>query len=1076
MKIFDYSLWPNIDGEIGEKKIPIPDGVTVQWPDGDSLVGYFVYKNEKLTAFVDTKAFITNESNSTIFPYENVIIRVDGSLKGVVDFRGSESTKNLIIRYTSDDYYIKTDVENGGNIEGGGNTGGDSGGNTGGDDNEGDDNETGGSGNTGGTDTETIVLGTKYINCTTVDEMMAIDANCPTVDIVDGIWSESLTNLTTCDYPSHEFSIFDDNADLREFHSDLSRLQNGYPMFRNDINLEKFDVPYLNSLTDGTYMFLNCASLDSFSCEMYNIRVGYCMFNGCSSLSTFNSSLSSLEHGDYMFSGCKSLYSFNEDCSPEYRNLSSLTNGYCMFYGCSSLPFFDSDLSSLTEGRNMFLDCSNLSTFNSNLQSLLYGYMMFSNCASLSSFDSNLDSLEDGYYMFLGCNSLDAFDVNMSSLKHGDYMFDRCSQLSSFDSNLDSLVYGDYMFRDCDALKSFDVDMPSLTNGHMMFYLCDALMSFDADLKNLTNGVEMFCACPNLSSFNSNLEKLTNGSGMFFHCTNLSSFNANLGSLTRASGMFSNTILDASSIENIATTINTVSNNPNLDIGINSSIVSNNAVINNLKTIKSKGWNLKVYVNGEIFDYENASNNLGTKYINCTTVDEMYVIDSTCPNNDIVDGIWNENLEKLTNCQSSYNYRSPFEEITDIITFNSDLSSLENGYGMFAAAVNLIEFNVPNLNSLTYAYRMFENCSNLQSFDCDMMSLTDGTQMFYGCEKLSSFISNIEALTNGYIMFKDCRNLSNVEADLKSLTNGHSMFYNCENLSSFTHDMNSLTHGQLMFYNCTSLSTFTSDMNALLHCDNMFYNCSSLTTVESDMKSLKDGTNLFYYCYNLAAFGGELSSLTNGSYMFSYNNLSTFNETLSSLTNGRGMFSDCFNLSSFASNLSSLTDGNYMFYGCVLDAASVKNIINTIKTLSSSQTGIIDLGIGCETSITDKNLFAREAGYNDMDSLLNAFTNKRWSARIICEGRPSSTYGLRNNSEETLPIFAKLDEVILPTEEEIQTAKDNGENITIPHYRYTSIDGTKFYNIIWFHETNGSREGYTQFDSLEAAIDAFGVK
>jgi hypothetical protein len=41
---------------------------------------------------------------------------------------------------------------------------------------------------------------------------------------------------------------------------------------------------------------------------------------------------------------------------------------------------------------------------------------------------------------------------------------------------------------------------------------------------------------------------------------------------------------------------------------------------------------------------------------------------------------------------------------------------------------------------------------------------------------------------------------------------------------------------------------------------------------------------------------------------------------------------------------------------------------------------------------------------------------------------------------------------------------------------YTNEDGTKYYHLSYFHETTGSTEGYTQFNSLEEAIEYFNIK
>jgi hypothetical protein len=66
---------------------------------------------------------------------------------------------------------------------------------------------------------------------------------------------------------------------------------------------------------------------------------------------------------------------------------------------------------------------------------------------------------------------------------------------------------------------------------------------------------------------------------------------------------------------------------------------------------------------------------------------------------------------------------------------------------------------------------------------------------------------------------------------------------------------------------------------------------------------------------------------------------------------------------------------------------------------------------------------------------------------------------------KTLPIYTKLVEVIMPTDEKERK----------PHYAYTSQDGSKFYNIRHFHSTNGSTEGYDVFSSLEEAITTYNV-
>lgn len=250
------------------------------------------------------------------------------------------------------------------------------------------------------------------------------------------------------------------------------------------------------------------------------------------------------------------------------------------------------------------------------------------------------------------------------------------------------------------------------------------------------------------------------------------------------------------------------------------------------------------------------------------------------------------------------------------------------------------------------------------------------------------------------------------------------------------------------------LSEFNSDLSSLRNGSAMFTYCSNLTSFTSNLPSLTDGTGMFKKCTNLTSFYSELPSLTNGFEMFSCcTNLESFSSDLPNLTNGNYIFYSCKNLTSFSSDLSSLTNGVNTFGSCKLDATSVKNIIDRINTHSGSLT----LGMGCENTTEDKNLFAQEVGYADMTSLLTALKAKRWTVTAQYNGRPSTTYSLRRPTEATLPVFVKLEEV-----EE--------------HADYTSQDGSKKYRLNWFHETTGSTEGYTQFSSLEEAVAYFNIK
>ena len=232
---------------------------------------------------------------------------------------------------------------------------------------------------------------------------------------------------------------------------------------------------------------------------------------------------------------------------------------------------------------------------------------------------------------------------------------------------------------------------------------------------------------------------------------------------------------------------------------------------------------------------------------------------------------------------------------------------------------------------------------------------------------------------------------------------------------------------------------------------------------------LTDGFIMFYGS-NLESFSSDLSNLTSGYQMFDgCSNLSSFNCTnLSNLTDCAYMFYDCTNLTSFFADLSNVINAYRMFNGCKLDAQSVANIIHFIpqrdaKPTSTTDDGNITIGVGIANTEEAKQAFAEECDCDTWDELNQEFDDKNWVVQWQFNGE-AATYDLRSPSPSTA-VFAKLEEVIIPTD----------ENEHKPHYAYTSQDGSKFYNIHWYHDSNTNNEGYDYFESLEEAISAYSV-
>jgi hypothetical protein len=235
---------------------------------------------------------------------------------------------------------------------------------------------------------------------------------------------------------------------------------------------------------------------------------------------------------------------------------------------------------------------------------------------------------------------------------------------------------------------------------------------------------------------------------------------------------------------------------------------------------------------------------------------------------------------------------------------------------------------------------------------------------------------------------------------------------------------------------------------------------------------------MFRGCFNLTTFSSALPNLTNGAGMFyECTKLTSFDYDLPNLMDGTRMFTLCSNLTTFSSALPSLKSGERMFSGCKLNASSVVTIVHFIpqrdtKPTSTSGEGNIYIGIGITNTDAAKQAFAEECDCADWEELNKEFDDKNWTVQWQFNGPVS--YSLRAPRPSTA-VYTKLEEVIVPTEEEIASSKENGEYIQIPHYQYTSQDGSKFYDIHWYHDSNTNNEGYDHFESLEEAISTYNV-
>ena len=149
------SIWPNgmkVDSDghavfypLGTNKVEVPTSST-QWPKGNKLVSPFVYQDDKLVGFVDTKALTVSKNTAIYLPYEHIEAEFSAINKGKLQIHAP----NAITKKASWKDSGKDDIAE---------------------------------------------IQYKYKGCKTVDNVKTVTANYQTTDIVDGVWSEPLWDL-----------------------------------------------------------------------------------------------------------------------------------------------------------------------------------------------------------------------------------------------------------------------------------------------------------------------------------------------------------------------------------------------------------------------------------------------------------------------------------------------------------------------------------------------------------------------------------------------------------------------------------------------------------------------------------------------------------------------------------------------------------------------------------------------------------------------------------------------------------------------------------------------------------------
>ena len=389
--------------------------------------------------------------------------------------------------------------------------------------------------------------------------------------------------------------------------------------------------------------------------------------------------------------------------------------------------------------------------------------------------------------------------------------------------------------------------------------------------------------------------------------------------------------------------------------------------------------------------------------------------------------------------------------------------------------------------STTYADIDPENPGEqVASFDTD--KIVDGTSLFetYTGESFGENMthahcyieSNFDNLKNGELMFGNYGGVPQHKLDfisnLPSLVNGTNMFVAMD-VRTFSSDKNgskvnldNLEIGDGMF-DCTYNGQYIHDqieaLPKLKSADYMFGDASSPSKWTISLPSLENGYDMFGMENGVTEFYSDLPKLKNGLYMLY--NCEKFRGSLPSLENGYCMFG---------------TGNGY--YDSGLDSESLLCIVETLpsrvgltNTGGEDGQGYITITLACDDTDESRDAFVQEVGWDNWqqmyDELTHATEGKNWTAQFSFAGSPTASYSLRN-PKPISKVWAKLEEVIIPTDEEIREARKNRIIIRKPYWTHTSADGKHF--VLHTHHMSNDNTGYTQFDSLEAAEEHYGLK
>ena len=227
---------------------------------------------------------------------------------------------------------------------------------------------------------------------------------------------------------------------------------------------EKVEIKTIGNVTNMTYMFYNCSSLQSVP-----------LFN-----------TTNVTNMSYMFYNCSSLQSvplFNT------TNVTNMTNMFQNCYSLQSVPLFNTQ--NVTNMSYMFQNCYSLQSvplFNTtNVTNMT---SMFSYCYSLQSVPLfNTTNVTNMSYMFYNCYSLQSVPLfNTQNVTNMSYMFQNCYSLNSIPAFTTTAVTTDFttFANNCNSLNRITMSFNRTVALQNCQLSKDALVEIFTNLVNRT--------------------------------------------------------------------------------------------------------------------------------------------------------------------------------------------------------------------------------------------------------------------------------------------------------------------------------------------------------------------------------------------------------------------------------------------------------------------------------------------------------------------------------------------------------------------------------------------------------------